>query len=386
MFPFMSRPNFSSVQPNLDPTRNMMRNVSIPDDDGQDDPYGNLNQPQQSQEDPNGFMSVYRELMQRRNGPAMTAYRKFLDTGYPDERDSPPGKLTRLAAILSGTAAGFANPGSGTGVAQNILDQPYQRKVRQYAAEGNRLANAASFEETQSKDNIAAVKAIGDLQDKETDNKRQQALADSTIATNAARAKAAGNKVIHADDGHVYVFDNDNKKTDLGKLSETPDEKSARTIKQAVGIAQQEAPIKVKQAVDTAKGISPIIEGRETRLEGTRQANRVSLEGTRQADRMALRDKSIKASMDRLEARLNQKKDPSVTQKIKLNTEKLRSVLDSDPSRYENFWDDNKGELKAPPDINSPEYQDFVKLYNTLYDGISTLSAKPTKAGNKIVR
>lgn len=382
MFPFLNRFRFGQGQ-NTDPTRNMMRNVNFASEPEQE-PYTNM-QPQQ-EEDPTGFMSVYRDLMQRRNGPAMQAYAKYLQEEAPREEDVKPGKLTRLAAILSGAAAGFTNPGAGYQTAQSIIREPYQRRRRQYAEEGSRLAQAASLEESQNKSNIQNVKDIAGIQNQEADNKRQDVLASSLMKQrdlNMQRTQQLieqGGAQFHLDKttGTGYLVKMDGTKTPVGKFDQSTGEKLAEDINK---MKTQSSLIAGREKARDSR-----TKDRELKLEDKRQENRLAMEDTRQSNRNELRDKSISASMERLEKRLNQSKDPSITAKIKSNHEKVFSIIDSDPDKYGEFWDENKNKLSEPPDVDSPEYADWVQLYNALYNGINQMNGKTTKSGNQIIR
>jgi hypothetical protein len=325
-------------------------------------------------------MDAYRELMQRKAGPASEAYRKFLEEGYPNERDYQPTKTTRLAAILSGAAAGFQNPGEGYKTADAIISKPYEDRLRQYNSEGGRLKEAAALEEAQHRNDITSVQDIMSQQYKQQELERQNKLADSTIALNAARAKTAGQTVVHADDGHVYIFAGDGTKKDLGKLSQTPDEKVQNAIKQAVG---------------EEKGKSPIIEGREGRIatlknsqETARQQGLATFnydlwnqkESTRQGNRIALTDEKARLAAEKLASQAKTSKVDDIRQ-IKINANDADAMYDQAGGKdgvFGKYWDPTTHEMKN----QDPSDPNFMALWATIYKKTSTGSKGVTKAGN----
>jgi hypothetical protein len=126
------------------------------------------------QQKPPSFMDAYAEILNRKQGPAMDAYSKYLEQGFPDRQEYAPSKISRLAAILSGASAGFRNPSEGVSVTRSILDEPYNRAVEKYRFEGQRLKEGAALEEAKSRTQLANI-------DKITDNARQERKTESDI-------------------------------------------------------------------------------------------------------------------------------------------------------------------------------------------------------------
>lgn len=332
---------------------------------------------------PSNFMDLYKELSAQQNGPAMQAYRKYVDAGLPN-RDDPsvrPGKLSKLAAILSGAATSWnSGPAAGMEVSRNILDDKYNERMKNYDKEGGRLREAAGLEENQNKNTTAAVKAVGDMQDKAADNKRQQAIADANIALAAARAKSAGQIVVHAKDGHVYVFDADKNKTDLGVLSETPEEKTKQAIEQATGIATATSPIIEGRQSRLAAKQSALTEGREGRIGAVKFGQEKEMEKIRQTDRIALTDE--RATNAAKNAAAKAKIPPSNANRIKGNLEAVDALVATDPV-YTDLYDRSTGTITTKP-TDPASLVAWQKLYDTLYAG--TDAVKGTKGGNSFVR
>src|SRR6266516_266797 len=83
---------------------------------------------------------------QQDQSPLMSQYLQYLKD-YPKPENYQPGKLDRLAASLSGIAAGWRNPSEGVGIARNILERPYERAKELYQLRGRGVETGARVEE-----------------------------------------------------------------------------------------------------------------------------------------------------------------------------------------------------------------------------------------------
>lgn len=379
MFPFAPRMSFMGAAPDTR-VNDTFKNVYFPDSSENANPYAGLSSaapaPEQS---PTSLVDVFREVMQHQDGPAMSEYKKYLEKGYPNPQDFKPGKLTRLGAILSGMATGFSNPAEGPQVTQSLIRAPYQQALQRYDLEGQRLEKGAALEESGSSKRLGLAKDISDAMYKNSELLRQNRLADADIAEKASTAAKNGQIVVQdKTTGHTFIKDRTgNTVADLGKLSETADEASKR---------------QVQEAIDKARGESPIIENREKNLENQRTKDTASREkdvaqfnydlwnkkeNTRQSHRLDLQNVRDKAQLDRDAAKAKLSLNNVTTSKLIANRQKVESLVDADTAKYGKFWQTgptgNK-ELGPAPSTNDPTYNDYVTLYNELYKGLNQLS------------
>lgn len=75
--------------------------------------------------------------------PAMDQYQQHVQ-GYP-QYENPSG-WRKLAAVLTGAGVGWQNPLAGIEAAREVRDEPFNRKLQDWAMKGEGLKNAASLE------------------------------------------------------------------------------------------------------------------------------------------------------------------------------------------------------------------------------------------------
>jgi hypothetical protein len=150
------------------------------------------------EEDPSGSaFQRYFDLLQKgsQNRPKQTAYEDALRSS-PNLQDYKPSGWRRLAAIVGGAAGGLhSGPGTGMGVADNILMGPYRNALQDYetrtrAAEGEARLEAA--ERSEYRDNLKTAATLGQAEGKmfqegyykgrEQDTNRYKAETDRTQA------------------------------------------------------------------------------------------------------------------------------------------------------------------------------------------------------------
>lgn len=163
MFPNLLTPNFGASLPSSNPLR-MPRS-----------PWDNLryNREQEveqeaEQEDP--IISHLREIQLRKQGPAMQKYEDYLNRGVPQE-----GERSILAKAIAAISSGIgAAQGDGNAVSRNLqaLRMPYERDLERYELEGNGLGAAAEFEQDRANQDIATVKLMDEIRNRDLDNQR----------------------------------------------------------------------------------------------------------------------------------------------------------------------------------------------------------------------
>lgn len=101
-----------------------------------------------------GFMDSLRSAYGKT--PALDEYRSFLQNS-PNSEDYKPNWMTRIAAGLSGAAAGFRNPGEGVKVAQDINRSKYDYALKDYYSKAAPLKEAAGIEREGMQDRVKAL-------------------------------------------------------------------------------------------------------------------------------------------------------------------------------------------------------------------------------------
>jgi len=325
------------------------------------------------------FADAYRELMSRPKGKAMQAYEDFLSKGYPQE--TKPTKTTRIGAILSGAAQAFSrNPGAAYDTARSIIHEPYDREVKRYQLEGNRLASAAALEEKGDDRNLSVIRTFGELENKRIDNERAQRQFEETVRANNARikqaeenAKRSGMRIIHGDDGHSYAVDimGTGERHDLGKPYLSKEEQAA---------------LDVKKAKNTAEATDPIIRGRQAALANIQFGNAKKLAEFNQGE-VTKRSKQRSADISARDAARIGAKGQSELEKLRRNRSVVEAIVDTDPARYSKVWGNNSdgyGDLiQTPPEVGTPEYEDYVELYNALHKGVILPNGSPAQLNPK---
>ena len=140
----------------------------------------------------NGLMAAYKELMMRQNGPAMSAYQKFLETGAPKEDDYKPSKKRRLAAALSGGLAAFGGDPNASDRVTRILESPYRRAVSKHQSEATRLKESAGMEESMWGKRLQTVKELREYENQIRDDERAEGAAK--LARQAEERQLANTK------------------------------------------------------------------------------------------------------------------------------------------------------------------------------------------------
>lgn len=386
MFPFINRFRPGLYDETEDPMAMPYKNISFGNETLNS--YAPLKQPQQPPE-PN-FFNAYQQLQAQKSGPSMSAYRDFINKGYPTEES--PGLTTRLGAILSGAAAGFTHPGSGYDVAQNIIHEPYKRELAKYSAEGNRLQQGAQLEESERQHNITAVKSILDAQNKQRDDERLDKNTNSQIELRNAQIKKAEqeltlagyDKVVDKTTGHTQFVNklDPTQKIDWGKFDQSINEKALDKI------AGEE------------RGYN-----RSVNLEGVRQTNRVTNQKAGEKFSREQQDRAFtQADKNREDNQQSQKDLQDAREKAIDAREKLRvdrpisfnqintrnqSVVDSlikrNPNRYKNVavLDATNGNVTItnPQSNNTEDMAAFKELFDALYKDIVNPLELPKSIG-----
>lgn len=102
--------------------------------------------------------------------PSMDAYREYLKK-TPDMNDYKPNWMTRIAAGLSGAAAGYRDPAKGIETAMKINRSGYDSALADYATHGKTLGEAAKLESDDQDNILKYYMQAGALQN--TANKNQ---------------------------------------------------------------------------------------------------------------------------------------------------------------------------------------------------------------------
>lgn len=324
--------------------------------------------PVQAPQPKKSFQDFYNQVSEQAQ-PKQALYEKFLNQGYPQE--TPPSKMTRLSAVLAGATTGFARPGEGGKAATEVLNRPYERAVRQYNMEGQRLKEGATVEQNTLSNRAKLATDLSNANDKDVKlgldqnaDDRAERLAKSKIGSAKLTDQktlidlaAAGKHIINGEDGNTYIANlADGTITKVGKTGESPDEKSTRDI---------------NTEVEKQKRVLPLRYGFETGLQNSRFGNEKSLQDARFAEE----DKNLgirQGGADRRSAAAHA--NQSQTQIDRKNTDAVQAIIDSDPDNYSGFVaKDSNGviNLKAPDKgatlANKDEWQKYVRVYNAAH-------------------
>jgi len=342
--------------------------VLNPEED--DDPF---KRPQGAYNSDTDFMSAYKELLTKQNGPATAAYRKFLEQGYPNEKDYQPSKVTRLGAILSGAATGFRNPAAAPEVARSIIDEPFNKAVRRYGMEGSRLKEGAALEESTYGRQIAAARDLRQLENQRIDNERQDMLARDMIKNRADNLELARQRAYAA--GLQWVTD---KNTGISGFIDkythnfVPIGKFDRSTGERIDSEKEMKRYESNLAFGRASTLQDRSFKQQKEMEDIRQEHRSTLIGERG-------DKQIQIIQERAKLKGGQ----TTSQQIKENYQRAQALADSNPERYSNVWKINP--MTGYFDLNqeaagTPPYKE---IYDRLYNGFSP---DTTPSGNTIIR
>lgn len=117
---------------------------------GQQDQQDQLAPPVRPQQN---LTDVYSGMMNAPSGPANQRYKDFLGTPAPKRDDYQPGKMNRLAAVLSGISAG-AQGGNGFKAANDVLDDPFNEATADYKNQASRLSEGAGQEDKETNNKV----------------------------------------------------------------------------------------------------------------------------------------------------------------------------------------------------------------------------------------
>lgn len=327
-------------------------------------PFDGSPQPPAAPQPQPSLIDAYKELINRPDGPAMSAYSKFLSQGVPQREDYKPGKMTKLGAILSGLAAGYqSGPKEGIELGRSILDRPYEMALHKNEMQGSRLGKAASLEELGQKGKVEDVKLLGDLSNKKSDNDRADLLANDLIKTRAItrqeaeqRMKNAGlfhevNKVT----GNLELIKPDGSRVIIGKFDQNTGEK----------VAEKQKEITLS---------SNLTSGREAARDNRILTREQTMEATRQSNRKELSNVTLEAQIKRDAARAKLTNSNSVLNTIRQNRQNVEATVAANPEKYQDVWVDSPDgktqelTVKAPA-AGTPARQAYDELYNLLYAG-----------------
>lgn len=351
-----------SFDKNPPPPPNPYKNILFGSGE-QDDPY-QTDEPQPTPAPQ--FMDAYAELMKHQNGPAMSAYSKFVQQGPPQERDYKPGKVTRLGAILSGAAAGYRDPASGVETATNIIKRPYREAVARNQLQGSYLQEGAKLEDTSYQRQLQTMNQMRLAENQRIDNERQERQLQNTISKNNLDMQktlleiARYGKSTHLDKntGILYLVDelNPGKRTALGKYDQSSGER-------------------IGEATTKAQNASNIVEGRQSRLQKAQFGHQDTMQqrGFTHAENMA--HTSINqvitknaANVDALVATNPAKYKPV----YRFNTHSQQYEI-TNPLETKGFPRDEKGNVDysklTPQEID--DYNAFVEIHNANIKGVA---------------
>ena len=169
------------------------------------------------------------------------------------------------------------------------------------------------------------------------------------------------------------------ERRDYGKVGTSTGERVEEAGKKAQGASD----IHLKEVKTLFPFQQGVIEGRESRLEDQRQTNREASETQRQTGRKELTTQRLDAALERIKTRagLKTEKTEGDRLKVKNNAVKAQALVDAAPQKYKKFWDPTSDTvLSEAPTTDSPEYGDYVDLYNALFKDINQLSKTPGAA------
>ena len=117
---------------------------------------------------------------------ATDAYRQHL-TELPQGGDYAPSKWRRLGAALTAGAGTMARNPKALEVAEGMRDAPFKNALTNWQLKGAGLKEQADMEATNTKGQLAYIESLRKQANEDEDNRRQNALAESTITANAAK-------------------------------------------------------------------------------------------------------------------------------------------------------------------------------------------------------
>lgn len=351
------------------------KNILFGSPDDEENLFDHRPQAPVAQNTPASFVDVYKELMGRQSGPAMAAYAKFLQAA-PKESDYKPSKMTRLGAILSGAAAGLRDPATGFETARAALERPYERALKKYSLDAGRLREAANLEEGQFRNQIGTLKTVSDISNQQADNERQARAAEILNQSRVLGMEKTRKELqligiethINPEDGHLIGINKVTGQTrDYGKIGQSSQDRITESGKKA----ERAGEISLKNTKSRILFETPIIEGRQNRLEDKRFEHSKEMERERQVGR-----EKLAQERNKIKASVTKELSPGDVKVIRANRAKVQSLIDADPNKYAAFYDKDTGRLTGEvPEIGTDEYEAYRELYNALYSGTNSLAS-----------
>jgi hypothetical protein len=196
--------------------------------------------PQQSRYDQ--YMSGMKDLYGTH--PALDAYSSYLKQA-PQAQDYQPSKWERLAAGLSGAAAGFKDPAKGIATAMSLNRSRYNTAMEDYQNMAKPMAEAANLERLGISDRAKYMSDVNDLMYKQQTLERQRSVDKETAAWHN---RTAGNAEKQTDWNITYgqkrLSNEDRNFNSLSAYQKgnlTLGAYNAQTNRAGVGVAQQNA-------------------------------------------------------------------------------------------------------------------------------------------------
>lgn len=314
------------------------------------------------------------ELLMRKEGPAMSEYKKYIQAGAPDPEQHKVGKLGRLGAILSATAAGFKNPGAGPQVAESILRAPYERAIKQHQIKGETLGRGAALEQSAYEDQIKAASQLRMLDNERKDNERQDRLADSMINNRAANLEIA--KQNAENNGLIWQV---NKETGEGGFVSKVTGRFT-----PVGKFDLTTGERIENEKDVARFRSGLSFANSSRLQEDAQAHSTAAREDSQNFSREQQDDRQRASIEAILTRNAAPRNQSTLDKARQNYLSAQAEVRKAPEQYTGVWvvDPNGNYGLNPEKAGTPEYE---KLREIIDAGFTT-NSKVTAGGNKFSR
>src|SRR3990167_3048027 len=253
------------------------------------------------------FEDFYKEVSNQEM-PAQSAYSDFLKQGYPE-----PEKINNRT-----------------------------RLAKEWAESGRQDTESAR----QDKELEIRIEA----------DKRAERLAKNTLANSALTQQQKIAQITHEGietkivDGYLYIVNkSDQTVKKIGKIGESPEEGSKRSVDEAIAKEQGTAHIRY----GFSSRLQENLFGQQDESQRRLFEQQRELERTRQA------------GQDRRRALTT----PSESQKQVKNKERFLAIIESDQSRYSKYWDEEK-KILTPPKTGAKEpkaWADYVRLYNALH-------------------
>lgn len=354
------------------------------DFNGKDNDFHGQNNPPAPPKPRQTIQDFYNQVSNQ-SMPAQTAYMNYLKQGYPNEANYKPSKLTRLSAVLAGASTGFVRPGQGAEAAESILNRPYERAVRQYGIEGQKLRESAGIEQSDLSNRAKLAKDFQDAQDKQDElelkvnaDKRAEKNVNSQISSRqlvdqkTIMQLAGEGKELHiGEDGNAYIYNKANGTlTKAGKTGESPIEKENRAVSTATKTAEATEPSKrriLQYGFDNSRAMQGSLFAHEDKSQDKSFEHSDSQLKTREAE--ANKRNALTHSTQ------------SQTNLNKRNVDAVVARIQTDPNKYKGLYftpDEAKSNNQLPFELKNPGMNDkenptpeevmqwnaFVELFN----------------------